>query len=134
MELRDSLCIDEGLPNKPVIACRKRKAWGQSGNSRYLGHELCLALWLAQGDIYGISMRRPYVMVGLPFVAIRRNSVDAVSHTENAYLKGIAHWIERTNNSPLEEIRQNAERASDFLINDLQAFRENLELGRRSRH
>lgn len=106
---------------------------GQALFGRYIGQELPRALWLAQRDIYGSSSRRPYVMVGLPFIAIRHNNADAVSYTNKAYLDGIAHWTERASNSPHEEVRQNARRFSTFLFEDLQAFRENLRLGRHPR-
>ena len=106
---------------------------GQALFARYIGQELPRALWKAQRDIYGNSPRRPDVMVGLPFIVIRPCKADAVSFTVNAYLDGIAHWTERANSSPLEEVRQNAKRFSAFLFEDLQAFRENLRLGRRPR-
>jgi len=98
---------------------------------RYIGLELPKALWLAQRDIYGGTGRRPYVMVGLPFVAIRANTADAVSFMDKAYVDAIAHWADRAVNSPHEEIRRNAQRFSNFLVEDLQAFRQNLVSGRR---
>lgn len=104
---------------------------GQALFGRYIGHELPKALWSAQRDIYGASARRPYVMVGLPFVAIRPNTADAVSFMNKAYVDGIAHWSDRAMHSPHEEIRQNAQRFSRFLVEDLKAFRQNLVLGRR---
>lgn len=106
---------------------------GEAVFNRYIGQQLHRALWLAQRDIYGSSERRPYVMVGLPFVAIRPNTVDAVAFTNKAYLDGIAHWTARASRSPHEDARENAKRFSTFLCEDLQAFRENLRLGRRGR-
>ena len=103
---------------------------GQALFGRYIGRELPQALWKAQRDIYGSSARRPYVLVGLPFISIRPNTVDAVSYTNKAYLDGIAHWTERAGSAPHEEVRQNAKRFSNFLFEDLQAFRKNLQLGR----
>ena len=100
---------------------------------RYIGEELHRALWLAQRDIYSSSTRRPYVMVGLPFIAIRPNCTDSVSYMNKAYLNGIAHWTERASGSPHEEVRSNARRFSSFLFEDLQAFRRNLRTGRRPR-
>lgn len=105
---------------------------GQALFGRYIGHQLPSALWSAQREIYGASARRPYVMIGLPFIAIRPNTADAVSFMNKAYLDGIAHWSDRATNSPHEEIRRNAQRFSSFLFEDLQAFRQNLVLGRRS--
>lgn len=99
---------------------------------RYIGRELPKALWSAQRDVYGASGRSPYVMVGLPFVAIRPNTVDAVSFMNKAYVDGIAHWSDRARHSPYEEIRRNAQRFSSFLVEDLQAFRQNLVVGRRT--
>jgi hypothetical protein len=106
---------------------------GQALFGRYIGQELSRALWLAHRDIYGSSERRPYVMVGLPFIAIRPNTTDSVSYMNRAYLDGIAHWTERASGSPHEEVRRNARRFTSFLFEDLQAFRQNLQLGRRPR-
>lgn len=106
---------------------------GQALFGRYIGQELPQALLLAQRDTYGSSPRRPYVMVGLPFIAIRPNTTDAVSYMNKAYLNGIAHWSERASGSPHEEVRRNARRFSSFLYEDLQAFRNNLRTGRRPR-
>jgi hypothetical protein len=104
---------------------------GEALFGKYIGQELPKALWSAQRDIYGTSARCPYVMVGLPFVAIRPNTTDAVSFMNKAYVDGIAHWSDLAKHSPHEEIRQNAQRFSSFLIEELQAFRKNLVQGRR---
>ena len=106
---------------------------GKALFGRYIGEELHRALWLAQRVIYGSSSRRPYVMVGLPFIAIRPNTTDAVSYLNKAYLDGVAHWTERATESPHEEIRKNSLRFSAFLAEDLQSFRQSLQLGRRPR-
>ncbi len=99
---------------------------------RYIGHELHRALWQAHRDVYGSPGRRPYVMVGLPFVAIRPNTANAVAFTSNAYAEGIAHWSELARSSPHESIRQNARRFSSFLMEDVQAFHRGLAAQRRS--
>ena len=104
---------------------------GQALFGRHIGEELPRALWLAQRNTYGSSARRPYVMVGLPFIAIRPNTTDAVSYMNQMYLDGIAHWNERASGSPHAEVRRNARRFSSFLVDDLQAFRNNLRTGRR---
>lgn len=114
----------------PVINVEAQEV-GQALFGKYIGEELPKALWLAQRDIYGASVRRPYVMVGLPFVAIRPNRTDAVSFMNRAYAEGIEHWSDRAMHSPHEEIRRNAQRFYRFLVEDLQAFRQNLVLGRR---
>lgn len=106
---------------------------GQALFGRYIGQDLNRALWRAQRDIYDTSARRPYVMVGLPFIAIRPNTRDAVSYMIRAYLEGIEHWKERADGSPHEDVRQNAERFWRFLEEDLEAFRTNLRLGRQPR-
>jgi hypothetical protein len=112
------------------IADAEAQEVGTALFDRYIGQELPRALWLAQQDIYGASARRPYVMVGLPFIAIRPNITDSVSYTNKAYLDGIAHWTEQAISSPQEEVRQNAKRYSSFLVEDLQAFRQSLRRGR----
>jgi hypothetical protein len=114
----------------PIIDAEAQKL-GEAIFGRYIGEELPRALWLAQREIYGSSARRPYVMVGLPFIAIRPNTTDAVSYMNEAYLNGITHWTNRASGSPHEEVRRNARRFSSFLFDDLQAFRKNLGTGRR---
>lgn len=98
---------------------------------KHIGQELPMALWSVQREVYGTSGRRPYVMVGLPFVSIRQNNVDAVRYMSDAYAAGIAHWSDRTKNSTYDEIRCNAQRFSNFLCEDLTAFRQGLVRGRR---
>jgi hypothetical protein len=106
---------------------------GQALFGRYLGCELATALWLTQRHVYGASARRPYVMVGLPFVSVRPNKADAVSFLNKSYLDSIAHWSDRARLSPHEKVRSNAKRFVSFLIEDLQAFCTNLKLDRRPR-
>lgn len=107
---------------------------GRALFGRYLGQELHCALWRAQREIYGSSARRPYVMVGLPFIVIRHNTSDAVTYVNNAYLEGIAHWMELAKNSPHKDVRKNARRYLSFLTEDLETFRNNLKLGRPAPH
>ena len=99
---------------------------GQALFGKYIGQELPQALWSAQQDVYGAIGRRPYVMVGLPFISIRPNTANAAAFMNEAYLDGIAHWSERAANSPHAEIRRNAKRYSNILFEDLQFFRKNL--------
>lgn len=105
---------------------------GQAIFGRYIGQELPQALWRAQREIYGASTRRPYVIVGLPYVAIQRNTVNSVAYMTNALVDGIAHWSERAESSPHAEVRQNAKRFSSFLFDNLDRFRRNLQRNRRS--
>ena len=104
---------------------------GRALFGKYIGQELPRALWLAQRNIYGLTARWPYVLVGLPFIAIRLNIGDAVSFMDKSYLDGIAHWEERARSSPYEDVRQNARRFSSFLLEDMDEFRHKLRLGRR---
>jgi hypothetical protein len=99
---------------------------GKAIFGRYLGHQLHRALWRAQRDTYGTSARRPYVMVGLPFVAVCPNTVDSVSYLTRAYVVGIAHWKRRASESPHEDVRQNARRYESFLREHLEEFRGGL--------
>lgn len=93
---------------------------------RYLGLPLPLALWSAQRDVYGNSMRRPYVMVGLPCISIQANSVDSASFMRKAYLDGIAHWTRVVRDSREEYAREHATRSCEFLIREMQEFQESL--------
>jgi hypothetical protein len=106
---------------------------GKALFGRYIGQELFRALWSAQLDIYGPSSRRPYVMIGLPFVAIRPNISDPASFMNKAYLDRIEHWSDQAKNSQYEEVRHNAQRFSSFLLEDLRTFRRGLVNGRNPR-
>ena len=46
----------------------------------YFGKPLAVALWRAQNDVYGKSVRRPYVLVGTHFQRLRTTRVDAPSY------------------------------------------------------
>ena len=82
------------------------------------------ALWLTQSKVYGSSSRRPYVMLGLPNVSVPVNVVDSTKYVNEAYLEGLAHWSEKARTYKEEELRKNAQRASNFLAEDLQIFRK----------
>ena len=99
---------------------------GKALFDRHIGKDLPHALWLAQRDVYGQSARRPYVIVGLPYISIRPNISDASRFLDEKYVDGIAHWEDRAKNSPYEEIRNNAERFVAFLKDDLSLFRQNV--------
>lgn len=99
----------------------------------HIGIELPKAIWLAQRNLYGEQGRRPYVMVGLPFISIRPNTVDAVSFLIRAYEEGIAEWAHKAANSGYKDVQENAARHAAFLRDDLRAFRKNLRLGPRPR-
>jgi hypothetical protein len=81
-------------------------------------------LWRAQASVYGNSRRRPYVMLGLPSVSLPTNTVDSTTYLNAAYLDGLTQWSEKARTYKEEELRENAQRASDFLAEDLQLFRK----------
>lgn len=99
---------------------------------RYIGQDLATALAASQLDVYGGSPRRPYVLVGLPFVSVRPNTEKSVSFLNESYLNAIQHWSDRAQTSPHEDVRRNAKRFGTFLIEDLQAWRSGLKVLRRS--
>lgn len=96
---------------------------------RYLGCELPQALWKVQREIYGSSVRRPYVLVGLPFITIRPNISDAVSFMAHSYAEGISCCDKHRLTAPHEEHRQDALRSLKFLLSDLHEFRLKHKLG-----
>lgn len=97
---------------------------------RYIGQELHRALWRSQKEIYGATVRRPYVMIGLPFIAIRNNIRNSVSYMVSEYRKGIKHWKAKTEDSLHDDVRQNAKHFGHFLEEDLKMFLAKLQLGR----
>lgn len=82
---------------------------------RYKGTELPRALCLAQQDVYGDSARRPYVLVGLPYIAIKPNVQDATLFLERSIRRAIREWDEKERASPHEEVQVNARRYGKFL-------------------
>ncbi|GAB3431476.1 hypothetical protein GCM10027320_12570 [Massilia solisilvae] len=99
---------------------------GQALFDRHIAQQLPKALWAAQRDIYAPSARRPYVMIGLPFVAIPRNTADSLSFLRRAYIDAIEHWSAKAKLSPHEEIWSNADRFSRFLMEDMMEFQRKL--------
>lgn len=91
--------------------------------TKHNGAELYRALWLAQKDVYGDQGRRPYVMFGLPVVAIRPNHADAIGFMQSAYAEAIAGWDESSRTSPHVEVRENAARFARFLRSDYELFK-----------
>jgi hypothetical protein len=91
--------------------------------TKHSDRELYRALWLAQKEVYGDQGRRPYVMYGLPVVAIRPNHADSISFMHAAYAEAITAWDERSRNSPHQEVRHNAGRFVSFLREDYESFK-----------
>jgi hypothetical protein len=100
------------------------QSFGEALFSRHIQCELPRALWLAQAGVYGVNGRRPYVMVGLPFVAIRPNVTSALPHIEQSYLDGIDHWTKVTRHSSSQGLRRNADRFARFLFEDFLRFKK----------
>lgn len=99
------------------------QSFGLSLFGRHIGSELPRAVWMSQNEIYSGGGRRPYVMVGLPFVAIKPNRSNSALFMERAYLDGIEHWTKVARESSSANFRRNGERFSRFLFEDLQRFR-----------
>lgn len=93
---------------------------------RYLGRELVHAIWLAQREVYGASRRRPYVLVGLPFISIKPNHTDAVGFLDRALVSGITDWSKKAKESPYADVRRNAEPYARFLHEELNKLRSRL--------
>lgn len=85
--------------------------------------EAPLALWRAQQQVYGDGSRRPYVMVGLPYVSLPRNDADSISFLVESYRSSKIAWANMARNSPHEELRKNAARNAQFLSEDEISFR-----------
>lgn len=88
--------------------------------------DLPVALWRAQQDVYGSDLRRPYVMVGLPYLSLPRNEADSFAFLLDAYRKGRVAWATKAQESPHEEVRRNAARYEQFLRDDEVLFHNQL--------
>lgn len=81
------------------------------------------ALWRAQREVYGNSPRRPYVLLGLPSVYVPMNPVNSPVYLHEAYQKEIAHWSAAAEHYAEDELKDNAQRAANFLAEDFELFR-----------
>ena len=95
---------------------------GGSIFQKQLGASLPTALWASQNGVYGRQDRRPYAMVGLPFCSIRPNTINSVAYVAKEYRKAIAVYTRMAEDSPFVEIKENAQRFKEFLLEDWQAF------------
>ena len=99
---------------------------GRALFDRQLGQPLPIALWQAQNSVYGNQDRRPYAMVGLPFVAIRRNYVNSVRYLDQEYELAIAEYEHKASTSTFADVRENSKRYADFLRRDRETFRRGI--------
>lgn len=81
------------------------------------------ALWRAQREVYGTSPRRPYAMLGLPSVYVPVNPVNSPAYLHETYQKEIAHWSTAAERYTEEELKDNAQRAANFLAEDFELFK-----------
>ncbi|MCU1382603.1 MAG: hypothetical protein JWL71_1300 [Acidobacteria bacterium] len=65
----------------------------------YFGKPLAVALWRAQNDVAGKSVRRPYVMVGCHFQALRASIGDNGAYVLKELKRALANWQDRLNQS-----------------------------------
>lgn len=93
---------------------------------RYIGLPLLISLWAAQRDAYDAPSRYPFVLVGLPCVAIPENNEHSVTFLEKAIVNGLGHWSMVANESRTPELRSAGKRNADFLSRKLSEFRRNL--------
>lgn len=94
--------------------------------------DLPTALWRAQQQVYGSAFRRPYVMVGLPYLSLPRNGADPFAFLLDAYRNGRVSWAAKARRSPHEDVRRNAARYEKFLREDEAQFRHQLRAALRS--
>lgn len=82
------------------------------------------ALWRAQRQVYGVSARRPYAMLGLPSIHLPVNAVDTPKFLNDTYVAEIARWSDVGRRSSHPEAQAHARHAGNFLAADLQLFRK----------
>lgn len=93
---------------------------------RYLGLPLVIALWTAQRDTYDAPSRHPFVLVGLPCVAILPNTEDSVAFLERAIIDEMAYWTTVAGESGSAQGRVVGRQNADYLARKLSEFREDL--------
>lgn len=80
------------------------------------------ALWRAQRAVYGKSPRRPYAMLGLPSVYVPVNPINSLAYLRDSYQKGIAYWSAAAERYAEAELKDNARRVTNFLMEDFELF------------
>ena len=61
-------------------------------------------------------------MVGLPFCSIRRNTINSVAYVAEEYRKAIVEYGRMAEESSFVELKENARRFKEFLLEDSQVF------------
>src|SRR5207302_8768588 len=64
--------------------------------NRHFGKPLGLALWHAQNEIFGDSIRRPYALVGAHFQSLRTTRVDAPALILSRLERSLRNWLRKT--------------------------------------
>lgn len=93
---------------------------------RYLGIPLPIALWASQRDAYEASLRRPYVLVGLPCISVPFNGGDSVAFWDQAIAEGVQYWSKLAARSVHEDQREVSKRHAEFLGRKLDEFRRSV--------
>lgn len=83
--------------------------------NRHLGRPAALGLWLSQNKVYEQQIRRPYVIVGLPFCGIYASGQDPIPSLLDEIEESIRDYTRLAKNSPAEDVRRNSKRLLDHL-------------------
>jgi hypothetical protein len=83
--------------------------------TRNLGSPAALSLWLSQNKVYDQQVRRPYVMVGLPFCGIYATRRDPIPSLLNDIEESIRSYRELERSSLAEDVRLNSKRLMEQL-------------------
>jgi hypothetical protein len=67
---------------------------------RHFGKPLAQALWHVQNEVYGKSVRRPYILVGIGSQRLRTTAIDAPAYVIGRMRMAYRYWHKRANALP----------------------------------
>jgi hypothetical protein len=79
---------------------------------RHFGKPLAQALWQAQNEVYGNSVRRPYILVGVGTQRLRTTAIDTPVYVIARLRRAFEHWVRRT--SELDDSQENKRAVKDY--------------------
>lgn len=89
---------------------------------RHFGRHLSTALWRSHNDIYGDSVRRPYVMMGVHFQKMRTTRINAPNYLIKKLLKSKSYWLKILKDTQDEHLIRTAKDHIRFLDKEVKGI------------
>lgn len=86
----------------------------------FLGDQLATSLWKAQKSVYGDQDRQPYLLVGLPFAKISRNTSDSLGYLRRELRRNRDIYALKAETHADASVRRNSTAARNHLNRELE--------------